>query len=369
MSRILDNTLRAGLVVTALVLTCLPAFSQDTQDKKPASGSTDKTSGEQRVERNFPSTAEPTFTPVELQPVSAHITLNQNGDTKDIYDHIGKSAGLTVLFDPDYVSRSIQVNLRSVPVEEALQAVAFESKTFWRPVTPTSIFITQDTFAKRREIEQSVIKVFYLPPGSSQTEMQDVSNMLRTILDITRVQPMWPAAVVMRGTAGQVELASKLVDQVNKSRPKFANYRVEVSVAEMDGRTKLKSRSYRMFLQPDHGQKLNIVPVVPVASESEPETAKESTEKGKGPAVPYQNIDCNIVSESERGVSLVFRGTFSDFSDSGISGQPEKDVRQFSVDARPTIPFDKSTVIDSFDDPSTHHTVQVELIVTRLPQS
>jgi hypothetical protein len=131
----------------------------------------------------------------------------------------------------------------------------------------------------------------------------------------------------------------------------------------------LSSRSYRLFLQPNRAQQLNIVPAAPVAHENDAGTSKESTEKDKRASMAYQNIDCNIISESERGVSLVFRGTFSDFSGAETSGQSEKNVRQFSVDARPILPLGKLTVIDSFDDPSTHHTVQVELTVTRLPET
>jgi len=97
--------------------------------------------------------------PVELAPISqTPITLNLTQDSKTVYESIGKLAGINVLFDPDYTSRKIHVDLNGVTLQEALVITALESKTFWRPVTPNTIFVAADTAAKRKELEQSVIQ-------------------------------------------------------------------------------------------------------------------------------------------------------------------------------------------------------------------
>ncbi len=101
--------------------------------------------------------------PVELAPISTvPITVKLTEDSKVIYQTIGQLAGINVLFDPDYTSRRIKVELNGVTLEEALQITALESKTFWRPVTSNTIFVAQDNPAKRKELEQSVLKTFYL---------------------------------------------------------------------------------------------------------------------------------------------------------------------------------------------------------------
>jgi len=91
--------------------------------------------------------------PVELAPISnTPITLNLTQDSKTVYESIGRLAGINVLFDPDYTSRRIHIDLNGVTLNEALQITALESKTFWRPVTPNTIFIAADTPAKRKEL-------------------------------------------------------------------------------------------------------------------------------------------------------------------------------------------------------------------------
>jgi len=171
--------------------------------------------------------------PVELGAIpNVPINLKITEDSKVIYETIGKLAGINVLFDPEYTSRRIKVELNSVSLEDALQIVAMESKTFWRPVTSNTIFVAADNPAKRKELEQSVIKTFYLSNLSQPTELQDVVNALRQILEIQRIQPL-PSerAIVVRGTPDQVALAQKLVGDLDKSKPEVV---VDVAVLQIN---------------------------------------------------------------------------------------------------------------------------------------
>ncbi|MFZ0199022.1 MAG: cohesin domain-containing protein, partial [Candidatus Sulfotelmatobacter sp.] len=142
------------------------------------------------------------------------------------------------LFDPDYTSRRIKVELNGVTLEDALEITALESKTFWRPVTSNTIFVAQDNPAKRKELEQSVLKTFYLQNLSQPTELQDVVNAIRAVLDVQRVQQLLSQnALVVRGTPDQIALAEKLVDDLDKARPEVI---VDIAVIQI---SKDKSRT------------------------------------------------------------------------------------------------------------------------------
>ena len=143
-----------------------------------------------------------------------------------------------MLFDPDYTSRRIKVELNGVTLEEALEITALESKTFWRPVTGNTIFVAQDNPAKRKELEQSVLKTFYLSNLSQPTELQDVVNAIRAVLDVQRVQQLLSQnALVVRGTPDQIALAEKLVEDLDKARPEVI---VDIAVLQV---SKDKSRT------------------------------------------------------------------------------------------------------------------------------
>src|SRR5437870_1042154 len=170
--------------------------------------------------------------PVELAPISnSPITLKLTEDSKVIYETVGKLAGINVLFDPDYTSRRIKIELNGVTLEEALEIIAMESKTFWRPVTSNTIFVASDNPAKRKELEQSVIKTFYMTNLSQPTELQDVVNAMRTILEVSRIQQLpSQSAIVVRGTPDQIALAQKLIEDLDKAKPEVI---VEVAVMQV----------------------------------------------------------------------------------------------------------------------------------------
>jgi general secretion pathway protein D len=159
--------------------------------------------------------------PVKLRPLeNLPITLKLSDDTKLVYRTIGELAGLNVLFDPDYTSRKVSIELSGVTLQEALNLVAAQSKTFWKPMTPDAIFVAADNPGKRKELEENVVKTFYLSNLTAPTELQDIVNTLRTVLDVTRVQQLLSQeAIVIRGTPDQVLLAEKMVNDFDRAAP------------------------------------------------------------------------------------------------------------------------------------------------------
>jgi len=181
--------------------------------------------------------------PVNLAPINDQaINMHISGDSKTIYQTIGRLAGINVLFDPDYVSRQLpMLELNNVSLQDALGIVAIQSNTFWRPVTPNTIFVAPNTQTKRKDLDQSVVKTFYLTNAASQTEFQDIANTLRTILDITRVQPIAAEnALIVRGTPDQVALAEKIVGDLDKSRAEVV---VDVAIMQVS-REKIRNLGF-----------------------------------------------------------------------------------------------------------------------------
>jgi general secretion pathway protein D len=209
--------------------------------------------------------------PVELVPISnTPLTIKATDDSKVIYETVGKIAGINVLFDPDYTSRRIKVELNGVTLEEALEITALESKTFWRPVTGNTIFVAQDNPAKRKELEQSVLKTFYLTNLSQPTELQDVVNAIRAVLDVQRVQQLLSQnALVVRGTPDQIALAEKLVDDLDKARPEVI---VDIAVLQIS-----KDRSRTLGFSPPTSATVTLQANVNTGTNSTTTTTTTST--------------------------------------------------------------------------------------------
>jgi general secretion pathway protein D len=217
--------------------------------------------------------------PVELAPISVvPITVKLTDKSDTVYRTIGQLAGINVLFDPDYTPRQIKVELNGVTLEEALEITALESKTFWRPVTPNTIFIATDNPAKRKELEQSVLKTFYLTNLSQPTELQDVVNAIRAVLDVQRVQQLLSQnALVVRGTTDQIALAEKLVEDLDKARPEVI---IDIAVMQVS-----KDRSRTLGISPPTSATLQLQSNLnPVSSTTTTTTTTTSSSGSTTPA-------------------------------------------------------------------------------------
>ena len=170
--------------------------------------------------------------PVELEATSeTPMTLRMTANTDVIYKMIGKLAGVNVLIDSDYKPQKINIDLNDVTFRDALAMVGLQSKTFWRAVSSNTILISGDTPGKRKEVEQNVMKTFYLHNVASPAELQGAANTLKGILDISRIQ-LTPEhrAITLRGTPDQMVLAEKLLADIDKPKAEVV---IDVAVMQV----------------------------------------------------------------------------------------------------------------------------------------
>jgi len=171
--------------------------------------------------------------PASLKPVSNEpLTLHMTEDAKVVYQAVGKAAGINVLFDPDFTSKRIQVDLNNVSLLDALRIVGTMSNTFWRPVTANTVFVAQNTRAKRTELDEQAVETFYLTNAWQQNDLNDVQTALRNVLPNAKVYGVASQnAIVMRATPDELLLAQKLVNDLDKARPEVV---VDIAVLEVN---------------------------------------------------------------------------------------------------------------------------------------
>jgi general secretion pathway protein D len=171
--------------------------------------------------------------PAELKLVSNEpLTLHYTQDSKIVYQAIGKAAGINVLFDPDYNGKQIQVDLNNVSLMDALRIVGTLSTTFWRPVTENTIFVAQNSRAKRTELDEQAVQTFYLSNAWQTNDLNDVQTALRNVLPNAKVYGV-PSqnAIVMRATPDELTLAQKVINDLDKARPEVV---VDVAIMEVN---------------------------------------------------------------------------------------------------------------------------------------
>jgi len=173
--------------------------------------------------------------PPELKPLSrAPINLKMSNDVKVVFDTVAKLAGLTVIYDPDLQARRITTELNNVTLEQALDIVSLESKSFWKPITENIIMVIPDQTQKRRDYEEQVVRTFYLSNVAIPQDLTEITTGLRQLLDLKRIQQINSQnAIVVRATPDQLALVDKIIHDIDKAKPEVI-IQVEVLEARTD---------------------------------------------------------------------------------------------------------------------------------------
>ena len=204
--------------------------------------------------------------PIELKPLSNDPipAIHMVEDVKVIYQAIGKAAGFNVLFDPDYTSKRIPVDLNNVSWSDALRIVGALAGTFYKPVTSNTIFVAQNTRQKRTDLDEQAVQTFYLTNASQQADANEVVVAIRNLLDPSVKIYLVPSqnAIVMRATPDELLFAQKVLNDLDRAHPEVV---VDVAVLEVN---KNVERNLGITLPPSASVQLQATPGSTTSSSS-----------------------------------------------------------------------------------------------------
>ncbi len=146
-----------------------------------------------------------------------------NQQSNEVFLALAKDAGIRVLFDPEYQSRSLGFNqtldLSGLSVEQALDYVGLVTKSFWKPLSSNTIFISNDDQQRRAAYEEQVTKSFYL---TNAPVLQEVNDIAQTVQRVTDIRKLFVHAeqnvIVARADADRIALAEKVIADLDKPK-------------------------------------------------------------------------------------------------------------------------------------------------------
>jgi general secretion pathway protein D len=175
----------------------------------------------------------PELKPLSTDPIQLRMS---NSKAKVLFETVGKIAGINVLFDPEYESagagKTQSIDLNGTTLNEALDYLAVITHSFWKPMSPNTIFVTQENPTKRREYEDQVVKVFYLSNITAPQELQEVITTLRQVVEVTKLfNYSTQNAIIVKAEPARMALVEKIIGDLDKPRPEVL---VDVVVMEVD---------------------------------------------------------------------------------------------------------------------------------------
>ena len=157
--------------------------------------------------------APPMLVPSSTKPID--VTFPPDSSIKKIYAALGAAAGINVIYDPQLKDDKFTLDLRGMTFQKALETTLRQAGHFYKVIDEKTILIAQDTQQNRKEYEDLVIRTFFLSNG----DVKDVSQMVRSILDLRRLAVIPQLnAVVIRDTADKVAVAERLIEVNDKAK-------------------------------------------------------------------------------------------------------------------------------------------------------
>jgi general secretion pathway protein D len=160
----------------------------------------------------------------------AHFRIS--ADSRRVYETLAKLADLNVAFTPDFQPRPVSLDLTNVGIGDALTLVGYQTKSFYKAITPNTILVVQDTPANRRDYQDEVLKTVYLSNPLAPADRTAITTALKQILGLQRIIDNPDAnAIVIRDTPEKVAAAEKLIHDLDHGK---AEILINVAVIEAD---------------------------------------------------------------------------------------------------------------------------------------
>ena len=157
--------------------------------------------------------AGPMLNPASTKPIDLIFPTETN--IKKIYNFLASAAGINIIFDPQLKDDKFSLDLRGVAFQKALETVLRQAGHFYKVLDEKTIIVAQDNNQNRKEYEDLVIRTFFLSNG----DVKDVSNMIRSILDLRRLGTIQALnAIVIRDTADKVAVAERIIEINDKAK-------------------------------------------------------------------------------------------------------------------------------------------------------
>jgi general secretion pathway protein D len=172
--------------------------------------------------------------PVKLKPLPqeplAHFRIS--ADSRKIYETLGKLAEVNVAFTSDFQPKPISVDLTNVKIEDALRILSYQTKTFWRPLTPNTILVIPDIPTNRRDYDEEILKTIYITNPLAPADRTAITTALKQVLGLQRIVDNPDSnAIIIRDTPAKVAAAEKLIRDLDRGK---AEILLEVAVVEAD---------------------------------------------------------------------------------------------------------------------------------------
>src|SRR5438105_1772695 len=157
---------------------------------------------------------------IELAPQQRRADFHYRGDARGLISEIGATFGIAITFDDSMLSRRVRFDIENVNFYTAMQTAAAVTKSFWTAIDEKQIFVAANTPDNHRLFDHLMLRTFYVPDASTPQELNDLTNVLRSLFDIRFVmQQPQNNTIMVRAPQRTLDAATQFMESLDSARP------------------------------------------------------------------------------------------------------------------------------------------------------
>ncbi len=178
---------------------------------------------------------------LRLQPLTdSRHDFHIRGDTRAVYEAIGKAFGVAPKFDETVVSRPIRFDLEDTDFRTAMRLAGVMSKSSWTPLSAREFLVYADNAQNRAQFRRLSLRTFFVPDAAAAQDLTEIVNVLRTVFEIRYITTQAATStLVVRAPRPILDAATAFLAALDQSRPQvmldFQVYQISRSLMRSFG--------------------------------------------------------------------------------------------------------------------------------------
>ena len=142
------------------------------------------------------------------------------GDSRQLLTQVASAYGIAATIEDSVVSRRVRFDVDDVGFYLAMQLAGAVTKTFWSPLQEKQILVAADSTENHRFYDRMGLRTFYVPDAGTQQELQDLTNVLRTVFEIKFVSSnVAKSTLTVRAPQNVLNAATQFLEGLGSSNP------------------------------------------------------------------------------------------------------------------------------------------------------
>jgi len=159
---------------------------------------------------------------VSAKPKPGKQDFHIRGETRDLYDAIGRAFGITVTFEQSLTSQRVRFDVDNLDFYAAMRLAGKVTKTFWAPLSSNRVIVANDTQEMRRQYERMSMQTFYVSNAPNPTDLNDIANILRNVFEVRLVSVVAAKNIItVRAPKQEMAAVSAMLDDMVQGRPEI----------------------------------------------------------------------------------------------------------------------------------------------------